>query len=558
MPHHATTRHSTPRSGSALILVLVVIVLLSLGAYTYSELMITEYKASDAHARRLQSQLWAESGVEYVAALFGPGGEGWSINLDDNLGDFHVPVDEFGGFTVVAPVVTTRSGSVSEQATSAGIRFGLIDECARLNVNVLAAFEDGELAREMLMALPEMTEDVADAILDWIDEDDSRRPYGAEAMDYSFASPRNGPLDSIEELLLVAGVTPELLYGEDANRNGLLDPNEDDGDLSPPTDNSDGILDLGWAEYLTVHSRESNLRRSPDRYGEPKINVNDTLLTDLYDQLEEEFDEEVARFVAAYRMFGPVIEDEIDYDPDNPLAGSGGGGRGRSSTGDRETDDALERLAEGIAGAMLGNNDGEVTRGGLDLLQGGSVSIGSIYELIDAEVEAEIDGRMETLASPWSSSPGDLQATLPRLLDALTVTSRPVIRGRININQARREVLLAIPDMTPDLADAIIGTRSRRMSSGSRNDETISTAGWLLIEGLVDLDMMRRLDGYITARGEVFRLQVVGHSDRPGPMTRIEAIIDATEDLPRVLFQRNLSELGPGFRYDQLPRFQQP
>lgn len=553
MPHHATTRCSTPRSGSALILVLVVIVLLSLGAYTYSELMITEYKASDAHARRLQSQLWAESGVEYVAALFGPQGDGWTIDLDDNLNDFHIPVDEFGGFTVVAPMTTSRSGSGTEQATSAGLRFGLIDECARLNINVLAAFEDQELARDMLMALPEMTEDVADAMLDWIDEDDNRRPYGAEATDYSFATPRNGPLDSLEELLLVAGVTPELLYGEDANRNGLLDPNEDDGELSPPMDNTDGILDLGWAEYLTVHSRESNLRRAPDRYGEPKINVNDSLLTDLYDQLEEEFGEEVAQFVTAYRMFGPVEDDLDDYDPDNPLAGAASGGR--DSTGDRETDEALERLAEGIAGAMLGTADGDVTRGGLNLLQGGSRSIGSIYELIDAEVEAVIDEQMETLTSPWSSSPGDLQATLPHLLDALTVTSRSNIQGRININQARREVLLAIPEMTPDLADSIISTRARRMAGGNRADDTFATAGWLLIEGLVDIQTMRRLDGYVTARGEVFRLQAVGHADRPGPMTRIEAIIDATEDLPRILFQRNLSELGPGFRHDQLPRF---
>ena len=34
-------------------------------------------------------------------------------------------------------------------------------------------------------------------------------------------APRNGPLGSIEELLLVRGVTPALLFGADLNRNGV-------------------------------------------------------------------------------------------------------------------------------------------------------------------------------------------------------------------------------------------------------------------------------------------------------------------------------------------------
>ena len=36
---------------------------------------------------------------------------------------------------------------------------------------------------------------------------------------------------------------PEFVRGEDWNLNGRLDPNEDDGDISYPPDNSDGKLD---------------------------------------------------------------------------------------------------------------------------------------------------------------------------------------------------------------------------------------------------------------------------------------------------------------------------
>src|SRR4030095_7853637 len=55
---------------------------------------------------------------------------------------------------------------------------------------------------------------------------------------------------------LVNGVTAEILYGEDANLNGVLDANENDSDNSAPYDNRDGRLDSGLMEYFTVYSRE--------------------------------------------------------------------------------------------------------------------------------------------------------------------------------------------------------------------------------------------------------------------------------------------------------------
>ena len=73
------------------------------------------------------------------------------------------------------------------------------------------------------MALPGMTEDVADAILDWLDTDDEPREFGARsnttpACRRAYGT-KNGPVDTVEELLLVRGVTPQLLFGADINRN---------------------------------------------------------------------------------------------------------------------------------------------------------------------------------------------------------------------------------------------------------------------------------------------------------------------------------------------------
>ena len=51
----------------------------------------------------------------------------------------------------------------------------------------------------------------------------------------------------------------DILYGEDANLNGMLDPNENDGMTLPPYDNQDGILDPGVFEYVTTWSHEATL-----------------------------------------------------------------------------------------------------------------------------------------------------------------------------------------------------------------------------------------------------------------------------------------------------------
>jgi general secretion pathway protein K len=64
---------------------------------------------------------------------------------------------------------------------------------------------------------------VSDSIQDWIDPDDATRPAGAESDYYQGLTPpynaKNAPIDNIEELQLIRGVTPELFKGGSANPN---------------------------------------------------------------------------------------------------------------------------------------------------------------------------------------------------------------------------------------------------------------------------------------------------------------------------------------------------
>ena len=512
-------------------IVLVMLVLLSLGAYTFSELMVSELQGTAMYGRGVETRVFADSGIEMIATVLG--------NLDE-LPDgnmYHNP-EVFGGqllrdggsargrggFVVIAPVANDE--------TSSTVRYGLMNESAKLNINTLAAADlEEEEARDALLALPEMTTELADAILDWIDKDDELREFGAENDAYEGLGyqAKNGPLESLEELLLVAGVTPWLLFGEDANRNGLLDANEDDGENTLPVDNADGTLALGWNAYLTVHSRESNLRAD----GSPRIDLNDGSLDELFDTLEEEFDEDTAIFIIAYRMFGPIDDGQADA---------------AALEGDEKVRQAAKRIAKAIfsAGKSAGKT---VTRGGMNLAVGAQFKVDSLYDLIDAEISADIDEVSTTLTSPWTSDAGDMQEYLPDLMDRLSVTGNEFIAGRVNVNEARREVLLGIPGMDEELADAIISGQLIDADGQPLTDAIAlrQTTGWLVMDGLVDLPRMRELDEFLTARGDVHRAQVVGFFESGGPVSRLEVIIDATQKPPKAVFVRDLTPLGRGY-----------
>lgn len=529
LPSHRS--RSDHRSGFVLLVVTIVVSLLTLAAYTFTGTMQVEQEATVMHGRDVQARLMAESAVEYTAIRIAEKQKDSTINL------FHDP-DMFRGqqldeapvppgqvrFSVVTP-------NHSDESTGAP-RFGLSTENARFHLNRLLELEqDDDDTTDALLALaqiPGMTETIASSILDWIDSDSERRPGGAESADYlAMGLPyeaRNAPMKSIEELLQIQGVTPELFYGEDANMNGILDPNEDDGEASRPSDNGDGVLDRGWRSLFTVSARENNTQ--PD--GSARINLNQGLMTELFDAVEAEFDEPTAQFVVAWRLFGST----------NALSAT------QQSLSVTEKD-----AATAVGKAVAGGIEGSVTRGGMDLTQVAAWSYRSVYDLIDATVDAKIDGGMTTLSSPWTSDPASLMEKMPLLEQAMSCTEESQILGRININEAPFSVLMAIPGMTESIADAIVAARPT-VDDGSDSTsvmETRNSPSWLLAEGIVDVATLRKIGPWLTCGGDVYHFQAIGHFDEGGPNTRLEATIDGTQSPPRILFQRDLTSLGRGF-----------
>src|SRR5215467_1921918 len=124
-------------------------------------------------------------------------------------------------------------GSWREDDLGSGIsRVRLIDEGGKININRA----DENLLRRVFtnLGVEEPRRSIlVDSILDWIDADDLHRQNGAENDYYLSLSPpytaRNGPLDTVEDLLWVRGMTPELFFGSPPGQNG---PGSEEGRIS--------------------------------------------------------------------------------------------------------------------------------------------------------------------------------------------------------------------------------------------------------------------------------------------------------------------------------------
>jgi DNA uptake protein ComE-like DNA-binding protein len=121
--------------------------------------------------------------------------------------------------------------------------FGLVDEASKLNLNTASS--------NTISWLPRMTADLTQAILDWRDTNGSGPTVTHYAMQQPPYQCKCDLFETVDELRLLYGADMDTLLGEDANRNGILDPNETD-------ENQNGMLDAGVLEYFTVYSREPN------------------------------------------------------------------------------------------------------------------------------------------------------------------------------------------------------------------------------------------------------------------------------------------------------------
>jgi type II secretory pathway component PulK len=133
-----------------------------------------------------------------------------------------------------------------------------LDEESKVNLNKAEATQ--------WMTLPGLTEEAAASIQDWTDADTDERRNGAEARYYSSLTvpyqAKNKPLQSVEELLLVHGVTDAMFYGTDADAGRPMGARRIAGGATfAPSGTQAQTQQRGLRDLLTV-------------YGSGKININ--------------------------------------------------------------------------------------------------------------------------------------------------------------------------------------------------------------------------------------------------------------------------------------------
>ncbi len=243
-------RHS---GGTVLIVVIWITLVLASLVIVLAHGVRVEAMASSNHIAQVKAEAVANGAIHYAFAKLGSEDDSTVSYGANPYEAMHVGE---GYFWILRP-------NLSE---SRDYSFGLVDEAGKINLN--------EVSLETMLKLPGMTSELANSIMDWKDEDQDVSAGGAEGEYYLLLSEpyqcKNALLETVEEVLLVKGGRLELLYGEDTNRNGMLDWNENDGQKSLPSDNSNGRLDPGFFNYVTIHSYEMNT----DGQGRQRINVS--------------------------------------------------------------------------------------------------------------------------------------------------------------------------------------------------------------------------------------------------------------------------------------------
>jgi general secretion pathway protein K len=198
--------------GIALLMVLWVLTILMVIVFSFSYLVRTETFSSRAFKEGWENKFLAEAGIERaIMELF------YRKQNPQNLGE-----EEQESWRI--------DGTEQVGALGGGYyRVRLADESGKIDLNLAPEL----ILRNLLTSLNLPGEDkdllvntIVDSILDWKDADDFHRLNGAES-DYYQSLPhpykaKNGNFDTVEELILVKGVTAEILYGND-QKPGLVD-----------------------------------------------------------------------------------------------------------------------------------------------------------------------------------------------------------------------------------------------------------------------------------------------------------------------------------------------
>ena len=256
--------------GQALVPVLFVVFILTAFAVTVTTSSRRETRSSGAFLRETQANFIARGAIRYAAAALQEGTGGGTTPPQLSI----PPETDSNGWT---------------QLGDGWYKLEVIDTTSRVNINTATI--------QSLAKLPGLLNtNIPACIIDWRDEDDTptagQNGTGAESDFYQSQNPpysvKNQPFDTIDELLLVSGINPAILYGSPGSQTGsggvlespLTAPGTTrqtpGGGQNPPQEEPEGppvdtsASPIPLAELITTYSKELNV----DFEGAKRVNIS--------------------------------------------------------------------------------------------------------------------------------------------------------------------------------------------------------------------------------------------------------------------------------------------
>lgn len=195
-----------------------VLLILSIIVSTFAFEVSLESKLVSYKRKKFQARMLALSGIEYAKAILAQQDKAKQIEIEDML-------EDKDGFMQAALFTKRGLKTTSTIKSETGGKFTITLESAEAGRNI------NQLDRQQWLDIFEMAnipstdwDSMIACLKDWIDTSDEHQLDGAESDDPFYKEAgypvKNGPLDSVEELLLVKNWGPDILYGKEDDENG--------------------------------------------------------------------------------------------------------------------------------------------------------------------------------------------------------------------------------------------------------------------------------------------------------------------------------------------------
>ena len=505
------------RRGSVLVVALWLMIALTAVVLVLGRGMLVEYLATKQHLSQAQADA-AEMGAEQFAVsvlaeeLQDPGYKD-SINMNGM---------RIGGCYVWFLKHNTDNISGDESIPA----YGLEDEASKIDLNSATA--------NMLELLPNMDPNVAAAIVDWRDSNDTTTTtplyggQGAESDTYESLDPayeaKNAPFESVEELRMVYGVTDDLLWEADLNHNNVIEPNEATNADPGLQINSDTML--GIMAYVTVYGVQATntpatgstnfttttTTSSGTSSTTTLVNVNSTSTQQLSAMLNQYLPSKAQQILQAT---------QARVAPTGVTAGGGAAG-GRGAT------------------PAAGGRGGTVTAGASRPFQ----------NIWDWAVTMQQDTGMTSQ---------DFSQIYPYVTCTTTTTTIGAGAGggtgttqvaKLNVLSASEQALMCIGFSQSD-ADAIINWRVNNIPS--EDPTQWSDISWLMdVLPQTTLAMTQSAGsptspnwgGLVTGNSTVYSADIVTVSQDGRAFKRVKIVMDGSSGTPVIVYRRDLTDVG--------------